>query len=228
MIGTFFNTGMIIIGSIIGSFLKKGIKTSYQTVVYDSMGLAAMGLGILAIVKNIPSSEYPVLFIVSLVIGGLIGTVLDFDKQFNNITNKYSKSNLGQGLSTAIVLFCLGSLSILGPVNSALHADNTYLFTNATLDLVTSIVLASTFGLGIIFSGLVLFLWQGSIFLLAKQAAFLLTNELVTEISIIGGFLILTTGLSLLNIKDFKTLNYLPALGIPIIWFIVNHFIHLW
>lgn len=223
MIGTFVNTGTILVGSIVGSVIRKGLKEDYQNILYDAMGLAATGLGINAVIKNMSNSSYPVLFIVSLAIGGILGTAINLDGNFNKLVGKYSKTNLGQGLSTAIMLFCIGTLSILGPIESALNQNNTYLFTNAALDLVTSLVLASTYGIGIALSALVLFIWQGSIFLLAHQAAPFLTSEFMTEISIIGGFLILASGLSILKVKSFHTLNLLPSLLVPTIWFFLIH-----
>lgn len=224
MIGTFVNTGTILIGSIIGSIVRKGLKEKYQNILYDSMGLAATGLGLHTVVKNMSDSIYPVLFIISLAIGGLLGTAIDLDSKFNKFIERYSKTNLGQGLSTAIVLFCIGTLSILGPIESALNQNHTFLFTNATLDLVTSLVLASTYGIGIALSALVLFIWQGSIFLLANQVSPFLTPEFMTEISIIGGFLIFASGLSILKIKSFRTFNLLPSLLVPVIWFLLIYF----
>lgn len=223
MIGTFVNTGTILVGSIMGSVIRKGLKEKYQNILYDAMGLAATGLGIHAVIKNMSNSTYPVLFIISLAIGGILGTAIELDGKFNKLVGKYSKTNLGQGLSTAIMLFCLGTLSILGPIESALNQNNTYLFTNAALDLVTSLVLASTYGIGIALSALVLFIWQGSIFLLAHQVAPFLTSEFMTEISIVGGFLILASGLSVLKIKSFRTFNLLPSLLVPAVWFLFIH-----
>lgn len=222
MLGTFANVSTILIGSIVGSCIKKGLPEKYQNSLFDAMGFAATGLGINAIASNMPNSTQPVLFIVSLAIGSILGTAMDLDTRFNSLVNRHSKSNLGQGLSTAIMLFCIGTLSILGPIESALNQNNTFLFTNATLDLITSMVLASTYGIGIALAAAVLFCWQGGIYLLAEQAAPLLTSELMTEISIIGGFLILASGLSILKVKDFKSLNSLPALLVPIIWFILR------
>lgn len=220
MIGTIVNTGTVLAGSIIGSAVKKGIKKEYQGALFQAMGLAAIGLGINAVIQNMPKSEYPVLFIASLAIGSLTGTMLNLDEKFQKLANRNSSGNLGQGLSTAILLFCIGTLSILGPMQSALLGDNTYLFTNAALDFVTSMVLASTYGIGIAIAAIVLFVWQGSIYLGAGMLSEFLTPELLTEISIVGGFLIASSGLSILEIKDCKTLNMLPALLVPVIWFI--------
>lgn len=219
MIGTIVNVGTILTGSIIGSIFKKGIKPQYTGALMNAMGLAAAGIGINSIVQNMPNSKYPVLFIVSLAIGSLIGNMIDIDKKFNSLIEKSGKTELGKGLSTAILLFCIGSLSILGPINSALYDDHTYLFTNATLDLVTSMVLASTYGIGIAFAAVVLFLWQGGIYLLATLVGGFMSAEMMCEISIVGGFLIASSGISILEIKNLKTLNMLPALIVPPLWF---------
>lgn len=224
MIGTIVNTLTIIGGSIIGSIVKKGVKEEYQGALFQAMGLAAAGIGINAVVQNMPNSKYPVLFIVSLALGSFIGTRINLEDRFDKLTKKFTSGNLGQGLSTAILLFCIGTLSILGPIQSAVNGDNTYLFTNAALDFVTSMVLASTYGIGIIIAAFVLFLWQGSIFVSAGLLSEFLTQEVLTEISLIGGFLIASSGLSILKIKDCKTLNMLPSLAVPILWFFLCRF----
>ncbi len=216
MTGTIVNTCTILAGSIIGSVFKKGIRENHQTALFNAMGLAATGLGINAVVQNMAKSNYPVLFIVSLALGSLIGTMIDLEGKFKKLTDKLSVGNLSKGLSTGILLFCIGTLSILGPIQSALNGDNTYLFTNATLDLVTSMVLASTYGIGIVLCAAVLFCWQGSIYALALLLGNFMTTDMMTELSVVGGFLIASSGLSILNIKDCKTMNMLPSLVIPV------------
>ncbi|MGM9537101.1 MAG: DUF554 domain-containing protein [Candidatus Onthomonas sp.] len=223
MLGTIVNTCCILTGSVVGSLVKRGLKPEYQSVLFTATGLAATGLGINSVVQNMPDSQYPVLFIVSLALGGLVGTALDLNGKFQALTNRGSGTGkLGEGLSTAILLFCIGTLSILGPINSALYGDNTFLFTNATLDLVTSMVLASTYGIGIAIAAGVLFCWQGSIYLLATLLGSFLTETMMTEISIVGGFLIASSGLGILGIKDCKTLNLLPSLLVPILWIAIT------
>ena len=216
MLGTIVNTATILTGSVIGSVFKKGIREKHQNALFTAMGLAATGLGINSVVQNMPKSNYPVLFIVSLALGSLIGTVLELDTRFQKLADRFSVGQLSKGLSTGILLFCIGTLSILGPIQSALYGDNTYLFTNATLDLVTSMVLASTYGIGMVLTAPVLFCWQGSIYLLAKLLGPFMTGEMMTELSIVGGFLIASSGLSILNIKDCKTMNMLPSLVVPL------------
>lgn len=226
MLGTIVNTTTIIVGSVFGHFAKKGIKPAYQEVMFTAMGLASLALGFNTVSNHLPKSEYPVLFIMSLAVGGLIGTAIDIDGRFKRLVSRFSSSNLAQGLSTGILLYCIGTLSIVGPVMSALYGDNTYLFTNATLDLVTSAVLATTYGIGMVLAAPVLFLWQGSIYFITYMAGNVIPDALVTEISIVGGTLIAASGLGILEIKDCKTLNLLPSLLIPVLFFLVKSFIN--
>ncbi|MCI9130216.1 MAG: DUF554 domain-containing protein [Eggerthellaceae bacterium] len=245
MIGTIVNACAICIGSLAGGLAKKGLGDKYQTILFTAMGLAATGLGIESVVNSMPDSRFPVLFIASLAIGGVIGVALDIDGHFSRLVEwikgkarkepakgtgdakvsedagaaSAKKPSLAEGLATAITLFCFGTLSILGPMNSALYGDETFLFTNAMLDLVTSFVLASTFGVGIAFSAIFLFCWQGSIFLLAQWISGFMTSDLMVEISIVGGFLILASGLSILEIKKISVMNLLPSLLVPPVWF---------
>lgn len=223
MIGTFVNVGAIIIGTIIGSTLKKGLKEKYQANIMVGAGLVALSLGISWIAKSIPQSNYPVLFVGSIIIGAYIGELIDLDNLVNSYGEKFKASNVLEGIITTILLFCVGTLSILGPIESALKGDNTLLFTNAILDGFTSIVFAANFGFGIILSSGVLFIWQGLLYISAKFIEPFITPDMLNEISIIGGILLLTTGLNILNIKKIKTLNLLPALLIPIIFFIVKN-----
>lgn len=226
MIGTIVNTCTIVTGTVVGSIVKRGIKPQYQESLFNAMGFAATMLGINAVVNHMPDSNYPVLFIVSLAVGSLAGAMIDLDAKFQKLVGKYASTGLGQGLSSAVLLYCIGTLSILGPVMSAVYGDHTYLFTNATLDLVTSMVFASTYGIGMIFAAPILFAWQGSIYLLAYYgASAFFTDDLMCELSIVGGVLIAGSGLSILKIKDCKTMNMLPSLLVPIIFFIVKGFI---
>ena len=218
MIGTFVNVGTIIVGSLLGGLVRKIISDRMNEMLFNAMGLAAFGLGINAVVQNMPDSKYPVLFIASLAVGGIIGTLLDLDGRVGRLTQDKGDGRLGQGLVTGSLLFCVGTLSILGPVQSALYQDHTFLFTNATLDLVTSMVLASTYGVGMCLAAGILFAWQGSIYGLTCLCGSFITDTMMTELSIVGGFLIAMSGLSILNLKDCKTLNFIPALFIPVIW----------
>jgi uncharacterized membrane protein YqgA involved in biofilm formation len=219
MIGTIVNAIAIIIGSLVGGFFKRLMNENLNNRLLETMGLAAFGIGINSVVQNMPDSNYPVLFIASLALGCVAGTLLKIDERVGKLTSsKGNDSNLATGIITGCLIFCVGTLSILGPVQAALYGDHTFLFTNATLDLVTSMVLASAYGVGMIVCAAVLVIWQGSIYALTLLAGNVLTDNMMTELSIVGGFLIAMTGLNIMGVKKFKTLDYLPALLIPLIW----------
>ncbi|MBO4892303.1 MAG: DUF554 domain-containing protein [Prevotella sp.] len=227
MIGTIVNTCTIIAGSLIGALLNRGIKDKYKETLYTGLGLASLAIGLNATITNLPKSQYPVLFIVALAVGGVVGTALDIDGRFKRVVNRRSKSKeegakLGDGLSTAILLYCIGPLSMLGPVIAALKADHTFLFTNATLDFVSSTIFASTYGLGMVLAAPVLFLWQGMFYLIAQISSTAISEALMAELLIVGGLMITGSGLGLLNLKDCKTLNLLPSLLVPVIWFLLR------
>ena len=264
MIGTIVNTCTIIAGTIIGAVLHRGIKEKYKEMLYTGLGLASLAIGLNAAVQNLPKSQYPVLFIVAIAVGGVLGTRLDIDGWFKRIVNRKSTTptpnpsrgegslntlttdnitsnanqaplpsggagggyresgSLADGLSTAILLYCIGPLSMLGPVISALQGDNTFLFTNATLDFVSATIFASTYGLGMILAAPVLFCWQGMFYLVAKISSQAVSDALMAELLIVGGLLITASGLSLLKLKDCKTLNLLPALLVPVFWFLLK------
>lgn len=225
MIGTIVNTCTIIVGTIAGSILHRGIKEKYKEALYTALGLASLGIGLNAFVSNMPKSEYPVLFIVAMAVGTIIGTALDLDGRFTRLVNRRSKNKenkLAEGLSTATLLYCIGPLSMLGPVVSALQGDHTFLYTNATLDLISAMVFASTYGIGMLLAAPVLFCWQGLFFLTAHLSSDAVSDALMSELLIVGGLLITASGLSLLRLKDCKTLNMLPALLVPVLWFVIK------
>lgn len=239
MIGTLVNVGTILAGSLIGGCFKKVISDRVNKALFIAMGMAAFGLGLNAVVQNMPDSRYPVLFIVSLALGGAIGTVLKLQERVDSATSKLGRvsddggpdsspdggghggHSLGEGVVTGCLIFCIGTLSILGPVQSALYGDHTYLFTNATLDFVTSMVLATTYGVGMCLAAGVLFCWQGGIYALTLLIGNFITDTMMCELSIVGGFLIAMTGLGILEIKNCKTINFLPALLVPPIWCLI-------
>ena len=218
MIGTIVNTACILVGSLAGGLLKKLMSERLSEALFSAMGLAAFLLGVNAVVQNMPNSSYPVLFIASLALGGAVGSALRLSDRMERLTNRKGDGRLGEGLVTGCLLFCIGTLSILGPVQSALYGDETFLFTNAMLDLVTSAVLASTYGIGMALAAGVLFAWQGAIYALTLLLGDFISATMMTELSIVGGALIVMSGLSILKVKDFKTLDFLPALAGPVVW----------
>ncbi len=227
MIGTIVNTATIIVGAVIGAVMHRGIQEKYKQMLYTGLGLASLAIGMNATISHFSESEYPVLFIISIAIGGIIGTAIDIDGRFKRLIDHYSKdgsgNRLADGLATAILLYCIGPLSMLGPVVSALKGDHTFLFTNATLDFVSSTIFASTYGIGMVLAAPVLFCWQGMFYLVTTISSSAISDALMAELLIIGGLLITASGLSLLQLKNCKTLNLLPSLLVPIVWFMVLH-----
>lgn len=224
MMGTVVNAVAIILGTCIGKLISTRLREQYITGVYTALGLACLAIGFNATLQYMPKSQYPILFIIALAVGSYVGTAIDIDGRFHRLIRQKigtAGSNLAPGLIMAILLYCIGPLSILGPVVSALQADNSLLLTNATLDFISSIIFASTYGWGILIVAPILFCWQGIFYALAKLSSSAVSQAMITELLIIGGLMIVASGLSLLRIKECKTMNLLPALIIPILWFLI-------
>ena len=224
MLGTIVNTICIVIGSAAGSIMRRRIDQTIQKALFNAMGIVTLALGANMAVQNLPKSEYPVLFIVSMALGSVIGFKLDIAGKIERYAAHHNASRLAEGLTTSCLLYCIGTLSIVGPVLSAVYGNNTYLYTNATLDLVSSAVFAATYGWGIMLGALVLFCWQGSIYAIAYflNSSDIIPEALMAEVSIVGGLLLISSGLAILNIKDCKTINMLPALLFPVLLFILK------
>lgn len=236
MLGTIVNTTTILVGTTFGALVREGIKDKYKSALFNALGLACLVLGMNASLPNMAKSEYPVMFIISLAIGSMIGTRLDLAGKIDQLNIKINqisgKDNNGlQGLVTGCLLYCIGTFSIVGPVLSALspsqgwsfsESGNTYLYTNATLDLVTSAVLAASYGWIMILAAPILFCWQGLFYAIAYFFSAAMPEPMRIELSIVGGVLIVSSGLSILNIKDCKTVNLLPSLLVPVVFYLVK------
>ena len=227
MIGTVINTVMIIAGTAVGAMLHSRLSDRLRDAVMMALGLITLVLGANMAISNLAKSEYPVLFVVSVTGGAIIGFGLDIDGRISQTAARHNASHLVEGLTTACLLFCIGTLSIVGPVMSATFGDNTMLFTNATLDFFSSIILAASYGWGIMWGAGVLFCWQGTIWLLAKFAgsSFAIPEAMLSEVALVGGVLLLSSGLAILKIKDCRTVNLLPALAVPVVFYIVKNLI---
>lgn len=236
MLGTIVNTATILIGGTFGAIVREGIGEKYKSAMFNALGLACLVLGMNASLPNMAKSEYPVMFILSLAIGGLIGTRLDLagriDKLNAKMNAKSKKETNGlQGLVTGLLLYCIGTFSIVGPVLSALspsqgwafgESGNTYLYTNATLDLVTSAVLSASYGWIMLLAAPVLFCWQGMFYAIAYFFGDGMPEPMRVELSIVGGVLIVSSGLGILGIKDCKTVNLLPSLLVPVVFYLIK------
>ena len=232
MLGTIVNTGTILVGGAFGALVRQGIGEKYKRVLFDALGLCCLVLGANAALPNMAKSEVPVLFIVSLAIGGVIGTRLDLAGRIERLNARLNaragkETNGLQGLVTGCLLYCIGTFSIVGPVLSCLSPThgwafgeqaNTFLYTNATLDLVTSCVLAASYGWIMLWAAPVLFCWQGMFYAIAYVCGDGMPEPMRTDLSIVGGVLIISSGLGILGIKDCKTVNLLPSLIVPVVY----------
>ena len=222
MYAIIINAIAVIAGSAIGALFRKGISEKYINVLNTAMGLCALVLGMNVAIQSMQKTAYPALFIFCLSIGALVGTMLKLDQRMEKATQRISTSNLAEGITTGILLCCVGTLAMMGPVMSALYGDNTYLMTAATLNLVTMIVVASSYGFGVSFTAIVVFLWMSGIYAIALLSRSFISDELISEVSLVGGILISASGLGVLHIKDCKTINLLPALLVPMVFFAIK------
>ncbi len=219
MYAIIINAIAVIVGSAIGALFKRGIKEKYITVLNTAMGLCAIALGLNVAIESMQKTHYPALFIFCLSIGGLVGTLLKMDQRMERATRRISTTNLSEGITTGILLCCVGTLAMMGPVMSALYGDNTYLMTAATLNLVTMIVVASSYGFWVMVTSVAVFVWMSAIYGIALLSRSFISEELIAEVSLVGGILITASGLGVLHIKDCKTINLLPALLVPMVFF---------
>jgi uncharacterized membrane protein YqgA involved in biofilm formation len=226
MFGVIVNVIAIIIGSSIGLLLKKGLPEKIKTIVIQAIGLATVAIGIADAIKT----ENPLLLILSLVIGGIIGTLLMIDHRLEKV-GEYAESKFsgqeseGNGFAKGFVLatlvYCIGAMAIVGSIEAGVQGDYSTLYIKSLLDGVTAIIFTSTLGIGVMFSIIPVFIYQGTMVLLGIQLEPLLTDQMITEMSAVGGILIFAIGLNLLNIKKLNLGDLLPAIFIPIIYFLI-------
>ena len=225
MLGTYVNTAVVIVGSIVGLMLKNGLKEGYRVTVMQGVALAVLFIGMATTLGGMMNGGEPILFIISIVIGGFIGQWINIDRQLERLghwlQNQFGNGehNIAQGFVTASLLFCVGTMAILGALDSGLRGNHDMLYAKSVLDGFTSIILTSSLGIGVIFSAISVLIYQGAIVLFASALEPVLTQEVIREISIIGGILIFSLGLNMLEIVKIKTANLLPAILIPPVYY---------
>lgn len=230
--GTIINVVAIIVASILGVLLKKGLPDRIQKGIMLALGLGLITISLggfltyfLKVDGDQLTSSRELLIIVSLVIGTLIGEWIDIDTRLNrwaeNIEIKYKLPPLAKGFIAATLIFCVGAMAIVGSIEDGISGDYNTLVIKSVLDFVTALVLASTLGIGVIFSAVSVLIYQGSIYLLASQAANLVTPEIISSLSMIGNILLIAIGINFMEIKRIRVANLLPALLIPIIYYAI-------
>lgn len=240
-IGTIVNTGAVIVGGVFGYFLKSGVSERYKKIVMQGIGLSVLFIGISGTIKEIITivngnkldTQFTMLMIFSLVIGGLIGEFLKIEERLENIGNWIQKKipskgdSFSHGFVTASLIYCVGAMAIVGALEDGLTGNTATLFAKSILDGITAIIFGATLGIGVAFSSVTVLLYQGSITLLASFVKPWLNEVVISQMSLIGGILIFAIGLNLLEIKKINIGNLLPAVFIPVLYYIILNLIGL-
>ncbi|MDD3221851.1 MAG: DUF554 domain-containing protein [Clostridia bacterium] len=219
MLGVLVNVGTVLIGSMVGLLLKRGIPQRLTEALMTGIGLCTIFIGISGALKG----ENTLVLILSMAIGTVIGTLLDIDKQLNRLAahvesrfkQKDGKITVAEGFVTASLLFCVGAMTIVGSLQAGLTGDYEMLYTKSTLDLISSCVLAASLGIGVLFADVFVFVFQGGLVLMAGIIAPFLTEYAVNEMTCAGSVLIIALGLNLIGVTKIKVANYLPVILIP-------------
>lgn len=227
MIGPIINATTIIICTLIGLTLHGKIPDKINTTVQKSIGLSILVLGI----QSALQAQSFILLVLSMVVGSIMGEWIDIDLRLKNvghwIEHKVSRKedSISQGFVTASLIFCIGSMSIIGSLQSGLNGNHEILITKSILDGFMSILLSSTIGIGVIFSSVAVLLYEGLLVLSASCIKTLindiLLHEIVREVSAVGGLMIAAIGLNFLKIHHIKVANMLPALLLPFIYLMI-------
>lgn len=219
MLGTIINTVTIIICSIIGLLFKKALAPRLCETITQGLGLGVMIIGISMALKT----QSIIIMLVSLLFGAVIGELINIEKQLKRLGDtigsrmKKKDNNVSQGFVSASLLFCTGSMAIMGAIENGLTGTYGILLSKSLLDGIFAMIFASTMGIGVLFSAISVFLYQGSITLLAGSIKALLSPAMIMEMNAVGGVLILAIGIDMVKIKTIKVGNLLPAIFLPIL-----------
>ena len=233
MLGVIVNVITVIIGSLIGLLFKKGIPERVSTAVMTGLGACTLYIGISGSLVG----ENVLILIASVVLGVIIGTLLNIDGAINRLAkwveSKFKKQgakvSIAEGIITATLLFCVGSMTVTGSIQAGLSGDNSVLITKAMLDLVSSMMLASSLGIGVLLSSVAVFVIQGGLVLLAGFIAPFMNTGAVNEMTCAGSILIVMIGTNLMGITKIKVADFLPAIILaPVIYNIIPLFEKLW
>ena len=221
MLGTIVNSLSILVGGLLGSTFKNKISNAYNETIMKALGLSVILIGL----KSALQVNNILLLIICLTLGTLIGEIMKIEKGIENIgaflEGKFSKQKgLANGFVTASLVYCVGAMAIMGALESGLTNNNSILYAKSLLDGIAAIIFASSLGIGVCFSAISVFLYQGIITLTASLMKQFLIASVVNEMSAIGGLLIVAIGANMLDIKRIKVGNMLPAIFLPLIYYI--------
>lgn len=221
MLGTIVNSLSIIIGGFVGSSFKNKISDTYTETIMKALGLCVILIGL----KGALQVNNILLLIISVTVGTLIGEILKIEKGIENIgalleSKVSSQSGIANGFVTASLVFCVGAMSIMGSLESGLSKNYSILYAKSLLDGIFAIIFSSTLGVGVCFSAISVFVYQGIITITASLMKQFLITSVVSEMSAVGGLLIVAIGANMLDIKRIKVGNMLPAIFIPLLYYI--------
>ena len=212
----------VLIGGSVGLLLKKGLPEKLSDSIMKGLGLCTLYLGISGSLKG----QNSLILIISMVVGIVIGEILDLDDKVNRlgkfVEKKFQKEgntkvSIAEGLVSASLLFCVGAMAIVGSLQAGLAGDYEMLYNKSMLDGVAAIIFASSFGVGVLLSAFFVFAYQGTITLLAQWIAPFLTDVVIAEMTCVGSVIIIGIALNMIGLTKFKLMNYVPAVFIPII-----------
>jgi uncharacterized membrane protein YqgA involved in biofilm formation len=217
MIGPIVNAVAIVVCALLGRYVLKGLPQSYEEIIKKAIGLSIVYIGISGAMEN----QRVMVLILSMVIGSALGEWIDIDRGMNNLGAWAEKKlgfqdgNFSKSFVSASILFCTGSMAIVGSMNSGLLGNHEMLFAKSILDGVISIVFASSMGMGVAFSAIPVLLYEGTITLGAGFMKAWMTPEIITEMSSVGSLLIAAIGFNFLMTKQIKVANMVPAIFLP-------------
>ena len=225
MLGTLVNVGAVIAGSLLGLVIHKRMPEKITKLVFQAIGLFTLFLGFTMAGKT---SNY-LIMIFSLVIGSIIGELLNIEKQINRLSDwlkaKSGSSNakFSEGFLTSFLLFCMGSMTILGAIEEGMGGSPDLLLAKSVLDGFSSIALAAALGIGVLFSAIPLLIYQGGLTLFSGYLQDYLTTPMINELSAVGGIILIGLGINILEIKQIRVINMIPALLVAVLlawWFV--------
>lgn len=239
-LGTLINTAAVLVGGIIGLFLKKGLNQKLMDSIMKAIGVAVMFVGISGALTGLLKigengaieTSGTMLMIISLILGTFIGELLKIEDRLEAVGEKLKKAvkskdcgNFVEGFVTTTLIFCVGAMAIVGALEDGLTGNFSMLAAKSVLDGIMAIIVASTMGVGVLFSAIPVFLYQGAITLLAEFISPVLSDQLILNLSYIGSALIFGIGINQVFGKKIKTGNMLPALLVPIIYELITKLI---
>ncbi len=230
-LGTLINTAAVILGGIVGILLKKSIAGRFEKILMQANGLAVIFIGVSGALKYMLvveeggiSTRGTMLLIFSLVIGSLLGEWIDIEAKMEilgiklkNAVKVKNDNKFVDGFVTTSLIICVGAMAIVGAMQDGLTGDNSMLIAKAVLDFIIVVVLAATYGIGSAFAAIPIFVYQGSITIIAALFGSVISDVLIAELSFVGNTLIFCVGVNLVREKTFRVANMLPSLLIPVI-----------